>query len=136
MVLKNFYLNYKLKKMKKTTIKKLELNYSQVRSIVENWYLSIPLIFESESGLDLEEIVTGDYDINYYNGNAIEDLKLEAITILRIVKDWYLVHYLKDDEYDGNGLICNEDDIELDEFCDFKILDITLNNKENEKIRL
>ena len=66
----------------------------------------------------------------------IEDLKLEAITILRIVKDWYLVHYLKDYEYDGNGLICNEDDIELDEFCDFKILDITLNNKENEKIRL
>jgi hypothetical protein len=114
--------------MKKTPIKKLELNYSQVRSIVENWYLSMPLIFESESGLDLEEIVTGDYQLDYYDGNAIEDLKLEPLTILTIVKDWYLVHYLKDDEYDGDGIICNEDDIELDEFCDSEILDITLNN--------
>ena len=114
--------------MKKTPIKKLELNYSQVRSIVENWYLSMPLIFESESGLDLEEIVTGDYQLDYYDGNAIEDLKLEPLTILKIVKDWYLVHYLKDDEYDGDGIICNEDDIELDEFCDSEILDITLNN--------
>jgi len=115
--------------MKNTTIKKLELNYSQVRSIVENWYLSIPLIFQTDNGLDLEEIVTGDYDIDYYNGNAIEDLKLEPLTIIKIVNDWYLFHYLQDEEYDGNGIICNEDDIELDEFCYSEILDITLNNK-------
>ena len=122
--------------MKNTTIKKLELNYSQVRSIVENWYLSIPLIFQTDNGLDLEEIVTGDYDIDYYNGNAIEDLKLEPLTILTIINDWYLVHYLNDDEYDGNGIICNEDYIELDEFCYSEILDITLNNKLNEKTPL
>jgi|688.fasta_scaffold745062_2 hypothetical protein len=116
--------------MKKTPIKKVELDYSQVKSIVENWYLSIPLIFQSESGLDLEEIVTGDYDIDYYDGNAIEDLKLDPVSILIIVYNWYLVHYLKENEYcaNQNGLICNEDDIELDKFCYSEILNITSNN--------
>jgi len=29
--------------MENSVIKNLELNYSQVRSVVENWYLSIPI---------------------------------------------------------------------------------------------
>jgi hypothetical protein len=114
--------------MENSVIKNLELNYSQVRSVVENWYLSMPLIFQSQSGLDLEEIVTDDYQLDYYEGNAIEDLKLEPLTIISIVSEWYKVHYLQDEQYDGNGLIYNEDDIELDEFCDNKIHDIISSN--------
>jgi hypothetical protein len=104
--------------MENSIIKKLELNYSQVRSIVENWYLNgLPDIFQTESGLDLEEVVTYDYQLDYYDGNAIEDLQLNKKEVLEIVLDWYLNNYLKDEEYDGNGLIYNEDDVELDEFC-------------------
>lgn len=114
--------------MENSVIKKLDLNYSQVRSVVENWYLSIPTIFQSESGLDLEEIVTNDYQLDYDEGNAIEDLKLEPLTITSIVSEWYKVHYLQDEQYDGNGLIYNEDDVELDEFCDNHIHDIISSN--------
>jgi hypothetical protein len=114
--------------MENSVIKNLELNYSQVRSVVENWYLSIPTIFQSESGLDLEEIVTDDYQLDYYEGNAIKDLKLEPVTIISIVSEWYKVHYLQDEQYDGNGVICNEDDVELDEFCDNYIHDIISSN--------
>ena len=103
--------------MKTSIIKKLELNYSQVRSVVEHWYLSLPEIFQSENGLDLDEIVTGNYELDYYEGNCIEDLNLDLITILHIVLEWYEIHYLEDAEYDGFGIICNEDDVELDEFC-------------------
>jgi hypothetical protein len=118
--------------MENSVIKNLELNYSEVRSVVENWYLSTPTIFQSESGLDLEEIVTNDYQLDYYEGNAIKDLKkdlnFEPLTIISIVSEWYKVHYLQDKEYDGNGLIYNEDDVELDEFCDNYIHDIISSN--------
>ena len=102
----------KKQKKWKIQLKKLDLNYSQVRSVVENWYLSIPTIFQSESGLDLEEFLTDHYQLDYYEGNAIEDLKLEPLTITSIVSEWYKVHYLQDEQYDGNGLIYNEDDVE------------------------
>lgn len=115
--------------MENSVIKNLGLNYSQVRSVVENWYLEhTPLIFQSESGLDLEEIVTDDYQLDYYEGNAIEDLKLNIVTISAIVSEWYKVHYLQDQQYDGNGLIYNEDEIELDDFCDNHIHKIIKSN--------
>lgn len=108
--------------MENSVIENLELTYSEVRSVVENWYLSIPTIFQSESGLDLEEIVTDDYRLNYYEGNSMEDLKrdlkLEPLIVISIVSEWYKVHYLQDEQYDGNGLIYNEEDVELDKFCD------------------
>jgi hypothetical protein len=113
--------------MENSIIKKLELNYSQVRSVVENWYLSIPEIFQSESGLDLDEIVTGNYEFDYYDGNCIDDFNIDLITTLQIVLEWYDVHYLHDEEYDGFGIICNEDDVELDEF----IANLLMNNFDN-----
>jgi hypothetical protein len=116
--------------MENSVIKNLELNYSQVRSVVENWYNNgLPDIFQSESGLDLEEIVTDDYQLDYYEGNAIEDLQLDLITTLQIVLEWYQVNYLQDEQYEGNGLIYNEEDIELDAFCDNLIENITALNK-------
>jgi hypothetical protein len=114
--------------MENSIIKKLELNYSQVRSVVENWYLSIPEIFKSsENSLELDEIVTGNYELDYYDGNCIDDFNLDLITTLRIVMEWYNVHYLKDEEYDGFGVICNENDVELDEF----VYNFYLKNIEN-----
>lgn len=110
--------------METSIIKKLELNYSQVRSVVENWYLSIPEIFQSENRLDLNEIVTGNYELDYYDGNCIDDLGLDLITTLEVVLEWYRIHYIHDEEYGGNGLIYNENDIELDGF----ITDILMNN--------
>jgi hypothetical protein len=41
--------------------------------------------------------------------------------------EWYDVHYLHDEEYDGFGIICNEDDVELDEF----IANLLMNNFDN-----
>lgn len=115
--------------MEKSIIEKLGLNYSQVRSVVENWYLKYtPLIFQSESGLDLEEIVTGNYESDYYEGNAIKDLKLDLLTISQIVSQWYSVNYLQDEQYDGNGSIYNEDNIELDDFCENHIEHIFKSN--------
>jgi hypothetical protein len=116
--------------MENSVIKNLELNYSQVRSVVENWYNNgLPDIFQSESGLDLDEIVTDDYLLDYYEGNAIEDLQLDLITTLQIVLEWYQLNYLEDEQYEGNGLIYNEEDIELDAFCYNLIEDITALNK-------
>jgi hypothetical protein len=115
--------------MENSLIKELGLNYSQVRSIVENWYINeLPDNFQSESGLDLEEIVTDDYQLDYYEGNAIEDLKLDNITILSIVHEWYTIHYLQDQQYDGNGVIYSDDDVELDEFCVKHIFNIIESN--------
>jgi hypothetical protein len=113
--------------MENSIIKKLELNYSQVRSVVENWYLSIPEIFQSENGLDLDEIVTGNYEFDYYDGNCIDDFNIDLITTLQIVLEWYNVHYLNDEEYDGDGLIVSQDDVELDEF----IANLLMNNFDN-----
>jgi hypothetical protein len=120
--------------METSIIKKLELNYSQVRSVVENWYLSIPEIFQSEGGLDLDEIVTGNYELDYYEGNCIEDLNLDLITILHIVLDWYEIHYLQDAEYDGFGNIYNHDDVELHEFCANLIEDDILKDDVNNNL--
>jgi len=115
--------------MENSLIKELGLNYSQVRSIVENWYINeLPDNFQSESGLDLEEIVTDDYQLDYYEGNAIEDLKLDLITTLQVVLEWYQVNYLQDEQYEGNGVIYSDDDVELDEFCVKHIFNIIESN--------
>jgi hypothetical protein len=114
--------------METSIIKELKLNYSQVRSVVEHWYLSIPEIFQSENGWDLEEIVTGIYELDYYEGNCIDDLNLDLITILHIVLEWYEIHYLNDAEYDRFGVICNEDDLQLNEFCAYLLADDINNN--------
>lgn len=113
--------------MENSIIKKLELNYSQVRSVVENWYLSIPEIFKNKSALELDEIVTGNYELDYYDGDCINDFNLDLITTLQIVLEWYNVHYLNDEEYDGDGLIVSQDDVELDEF----IAILLMNNFDN-----
>ena len=113
--------------MENSIIKKLELNYSQVRSVVENWYLSIPEIFQSESGLELHEIVTNNYKLDDYDGNCIDDFNIDLITTLQIVLEWYNVHYLHDEEYDGEGLIVSHDDFELNEFIAY----LLMNNFDN-----
>jgi hypothetical protein len=70
----------------KLTITKLKLTDEQAESIVLQWYNeSSPTIIATEQGGHIDDYV-GEPDFV----NLIEELKLDKITVLRIVSDWYL----------------------------------------------
>jgi hypothetical protein len=70
----------------KLTITKLKLTDEQVESIVLQWYNeSSPTIIATEQGGHIDDYV-GEPDFV----NLIEELKLDKITVLKIVSDWYL----------------------------------------------
>jgi hypothetical protein len=71
---------------KKLTITKLKLTDEQAESIALQWYYeSSPTIIATEQGGHIDDYI-GEPDFV----NLIEELKLDKITVLKIVSDWYL----------------------------------------------
>lgn len=108
--------------MKKETLISKDYLDPKICNVVEKWYLSMPMIFQNTSGLDLEEIVV-DYENDYYEGNVIQEEKLTEIEIYSIVKNWY-----DDLISNGRSRIFNEQDIELNDYCTYCIVHQKLNS--------
>lgn len=108
--------------MKKETLISKDYLDPKICNVVEKWYLSMPMIFQNTSGLDLEEIVV-DYENDYYEGNVIQEEKLTEIEIYSIVKNWYY-----DLISNGRSRIFNEQDIELNDYCTYCIVHKKLNS--------
>lgn len=107
--------------MKKETLMSKDYLDPKICNVVEKWYLNMPMIFQNTSGLDLEEIVA-DYEVDYYEGNVIEEMKLTDIEIYSIVKNWY------DDLISNDrSRIFNEEDIELNDYCTYCIVHLKIN---------
>jgi len=89
----------------------LELN--EIENVVDNWYsIDMPILFQSEDGLDLEEIIQDDtYEM--HDVNIIEEKNLTKIQVLECVIYWYENIY----PILYGEPILNEDDVELNEFC-------------------
>lgn len=70
----------------KLTITKLKLTDEQAESIALQWYNeSSPTIIKTPQGGFIDDYI-GEPDFV----NLIEELKLDKITVLKIVSDWYL----------------------------------------------
>lgn len=70
----------------KLTITKLKLTDEQAESIALQWYYeSSPTMIRTPKGAFIDEYI-GEPDFV----NLIGELKLDKITVLRIVSDWYL----------------------------------------------
>jgi len=106
-------------------IKELELSIDTIKNIVSEWYLNdMPDIFQTSNGYDLEEIVHDISNEDYIDLKSIKSkYNLSQNDILVIVIDWYIEYYLPSEMYDGFGIIQNEDEEELDDFCADRIID-------------
>lgn len=70
----------------KLTITKLKLTDEQAESIALQWYYeSSPTMIKTPQGGFIDDYI-GEPDFV----NLIEELKLDKITVLKIVSDWYL----------------------------------------------
>ena len=108
-------------------IKELGLNIDTIKNIVSEWYRrsDFPDFFQASNGSYLEQIVHDKSNEAY-----IDDLRsikskynLTDNDILLIVIDWYIEYYLPSKMCDVFGIIQNENEEELDDFCADKIID-------------
>lgn len=101
----------------KLTITKLKLTDEQAESIVLQWYNeSSPTMILTEQGGCLDDYI-GEPDYV----NLIEELKLDKITVLNIVSDWYLTIA----QWDFKDTLGND----LSHIIQNEILDLQSDNK-------
>jgi hypothetical protein len=77
------------------------LTISQVFNVVDYWYGSYRAkgigVIQSTNGLDLEEIVQDTDNPFWYEGNVIEEYKLNEEEVLTLVSFWYNEIYLNEE---------------------------------------
>ena len=77
------------------------LTISQVINVVDNWYASYRAkkigIIQSTCGFDLEEILYNTVTPFYYEGDVIEEYKLNDEEVLTLVQFWYNEIYLNEE---------------------------------------
>ena len=94
-----------------------DLELKEIENVVDKWYsIDMPILFQSEDGLDLEEIIQ-DENYEMYDVNIIEQKNLTQIQVLEVVKYWYENIY---PILYGEPIV-SEDDVDLFDYCEEEI---------------
>jgi hypothetical protein len=104
--------DYKLKNESLTEL----LSISEIENVVNSWYLNVmPIIFQNKNGIEIDEIIEDEaYDM--YERNLIKELDLSLQDVIELIAYWY------EDINDGGRLYANDNEIELNDYCTYKLV--------------
>ena len=92
------------------------LSVSEIENVVNSWYLNgMPIIFQNKNGVEIDEIIENDlYDM--YERNLIKEFDLSMYDVIELIAHWY------ECLNDGGRLYCNGDEVELNDYCTYKLV--------------